>query len=564
LAEIAYSSAEVNALVNEDVRDLGPSIESDLVTAAVELREYLRAAIVRPRASQAKVSLGIAVLDIWRLFIDKESSDGENDGLFAASVVTLGIATSLPASASDGSGDIVRACRSRIEASIQPGDQWDQIWKRSEDFGGTIGFRIDVEAARADRLWESLLAFAAPDVPVALGFAPSESLNALIAVESRIKATSSGDLSSTNDGLTSSHPTHIVYDAIVGASAPIPEWKELESSEPDNGAKRIRIWFGTNREPTSRNDKRCTYSNRLAPGELSYGVCQVNIPRVGELSGGSLPFVSAWMRIGNRSGRPRVESYFRFDGPDEFVSALDDEMAHAQSERNGLVFIHGYATNFTDAATAAARFSINVKHRGPTAMFTWASKGRKFAYRHDEGVVEQSRRQLIDFLATMSERAGLEHVDIVVHSLGNRLLLRSLIDWFSSSPPTSIPLRNIYLGAPDIDQPEFVRDADVYARAGVKTTLYSSDSDAALLASLVVHRLVPRVGLMPPVVTTTDIDTIETSGVDFSRVRHAYVLDSSSIRGDISSVQSGMLDPSARANVHSAGSGLTPDYWRIV
>jgi hypothetical protein len=386
----------------------------------------------------------------------------------------------------------------------------------------------------------------------------------LISVEKRIKATTFNALNSIKAGLATPQPTYPLPEAIVEEETSIPEWMALEDAEPDDGAKRVRVWFGTNREPASRTDPRSTYTNRLAIGKLFYGVCQVNIPRMDEPSGGPLPFASAWLKIGTRYGRPRVESCFSFGGPDEFLSALDVDMAQAQSERTGLVFIHGYATNFTDAATAAARFSLNVKHQGPTAMFTWASRGRTWAYRHDEGVVEQSRQQLIDFLATLSTRAGLEHIDIVVHSLGNRLFLRSLIDWFSGSPPSSVPLRNLYLGAPDIDQPEFIRDAGVYARAGTKTTLYSSTSDTALLASLIVHRSVPRVGLMPPVVTARDIDTIETSGVDFSTVRHAYVLDSSSIRADIFNVQNGALDPAIRANIHSAGSSLIPDYWRIV
>ena len=564
VAGTAYSLDDVISLVRESTPARRSTIESDLLNAATELRDYIRVAMLRPRASSAKVALGIAVLDTWHSIAEEEALDGVADPARVAAVASFGIATGSQGSSADGISAIVQASRRRMEASIEPGSLWAQIWNLSEEIGGIIGFRLDTEAARADRLWESLLAFAAPDTRVDLGIAPRSALVSVSAVAEKIRATNLSTFAALKSGLASRQPSDLVAEEIVAIDSPVPDWQALESAASDDGASRIRVWFGTNREPAFRGDPRSAFTNRLALNELFYGVCQVNLPRAEELSGGLAPFVSAWLRHGTRRGRPRVEDYFRFDGRDGFVDALSGEIAQAQSERTGLVFVHGYATNFAGAAVGAAQFSLNVKHRGPTAMFTWASLGRKSAYIHDEAVVDQSRQQLIEFLSTLSERAGLDHVDVVVHSLGNRLFLRSLIEWFGGSPPAGVPLRNLYLGAPDIDQPEFVRDADIYSRAGRKTTLYSSNADSALLASRAIHRGIPRIGLMPPVVTTSNIDTIETSLVDFSRVQHVYLLESSAIRADIFNVQNGATDPAGRANIHSAGSTLIPDYWRIV
>jgi esterase/lipase superfamily enzyme len=513
----------------------------------------------------------MAVLDMWRAMNEGEvGSSTLGSRAISASVASLGAATSLLSPESDGANEIVSKSRERIEANLDPGSLWYKIWKKSSEIGQRIGFLLDSEAARADKLWDALIAFAAEDERVELGTAPEDIWDSLTLVDARIRATSMADLAAIRSGLgvvQSSHEggqTSIrpPVDSILWDAAATKGWAELDPADLADGAKRINVWFGTNREPYSRADPESGYSAALAD-QLFYGVCRLNVPRQEDLTGGLLPFISAWLRRGTPAGRLTVERYLRFDHRDDFIAQLQFELAQAGSERTGLVYVHGYANSFSDAAAAAARISLAVKHRGPTAMFSWASKGRRSAYRHDERVVEHSRDHLIEFLETICERAGLEHVDLVVHSLGNRLLLRSLVDWFTNSAPASVPLRNVFLGAPDVDQPEFVRHSKIYAAAAMKTTLYGSNSDSALLASRVIHGGVNRVGLMPPVITTADIDTIETSKVDLSRIRHAYIIDASAIRADIHSVQNGTHDPALRANLQAASSGLIPDFWRM-
>jgi hypothetical protein len=140
-------------------------------------------------------------------------------------------------------------------------------------------------------------------------------------------------------------------------------------------------------------------------------------------------------------------------------------------------------------------------------------------------------------------------------------LLRSLIDWFTVNPPSTLPLRNLFLGAPDVAQSEFIRDADKYKLAAAKTTLYGSDSDSALLASKALHRS-PRVGLMLPPVLVKGIDTIETSSIDVSRMGHNGVIDAAAIRADIFHVQDGKMDPSKRPNLNKVSSYPLP-HWRF-
>lgn len=578
----AFDLAEVAALISRRPRPRREEYSSDIVGAGVELREYLLAAMTRPRASNAKVAMGLTVLDIWRRTDETEYAHGYGDGGTAASIASLGAALISREQDIDGASDIVRECRGRIESSITPGSEWDSIWRRATNLGLTIGFFIEEEAARADRLWAAILRLAAPGVRIELGVAPLDALASLAEVDEGVRATGPKIFDAVRSGMPQpvinySRQPNIGNDGQRSDSVPpvdglfteesksseVPDWKSLGAAEGDDGAKRIRVWFGTNREPISRQNRRSPYSGQLATGELFYGVCQVNIPKPEQPVGGSWPFVSAWLRCGIRKGHPKVESYFRFDGAGDFLSALGNDDSNASSERTALVFLHGYATNFTEAATAAARISLNIKHQGPTAMFSWASKGRKNAYRLDERTIDLSRRGVIEFLETLTGSDHVDNVDVIVHSLGNRLFLRSLVEWFKAPAPSSIPLRNIYLAAPDIDLPEFRAESGVYARAATKTTHYCSDSDSALLASRILHRGVPRAGLMPPIETIVDIDTIETSGVDLSQARHSYVIESAAVRADIFGIQSGLVNPVSRANINPGGSSLNPDYWRL-
>jgi esterase/lipase superfamily enzyme len=552
---------EVGSLIRMPALEHEPGVLADLMLAAGELREYLRKAMLRPRASTAKVAMGIAVLDIWRQTTDMESRHSEIDGAVTAAVASLGVATSGDVSDSDELGDIVRACRKRIEASIAPDSRWERIWQRAEAIGRDIGFRIDLEAARAERLWTALIAFSAPDAGIDLRAASPEALSSLLVVESKIRATGDAILAAVKSDCST--PDTAVEVGGSDDRRMQADHQRVGHVEPEDEASRVMVWFGTNREPASRHQPDSSYTNRLANGELFYGVCHVNVPKVEEPGGGPGPYISAWLQLGDRRGRLRVERYFRFSGEIEFLNALQEETAKAPTERTGLIFLHGYATNFTAAATAAARISLGIKHQGPTAMFSWASKGTKHAYRHDETVVEQSRQQLTAFLKTLTMRAGLEQIDVVVHSLGNRLFLRSLIDWFKGPAPGNVPFRNIYLGAPDVDQHEFQNHAGVYAVAGERTTLYGSNSDSALLASRILHRGTWRAGMTPPAATYLHIDTIETSGGDPSRLRHAYVIDAPAIRADIFSIQKGIHQPSKRANINPAGSTHAPDYWLL-
>jgi hypothetical protein len=570
----AYELVDVLAMFNQPIRDdLGSSSGSTLVALGSELRGYLRTAPGRRFASPAKVSLGIAVLDIWTGFSSDLDQARYPQPAESAAFATIGAATALLTTAMSDARELILVARERIERAIENVPDLQEQWLVSTEIGTETGFYLDIEARRAERVWRALVTFDADAAPVALSANSSRMIQLLRDVKARLGAT---ELTKIAEVKTSWPTAPLIYPSSgqvtaggaifeqVEVGEAVGPWESLEHVSSDGGAQRRLIWFGTNRMPTKQNDVTSTYSNEIAPDKLFYGYCQVNIPVVGDVSGGLHPLFSRWLRRGSvHASRPNIDSYYRFSSQADFINELQSHLAAGEAEvRTALVFIHGYNTNFNQAVVSAAQLSANINHHGPTAIFSWPSRANFVKYRHDRRMIDASRPQLLEFLQTIQSITEVDHVDVVAHSLGNQLLLDSLVDWFRHVSPTSIPLRNLFLGAPDIAQTEFLSKVSVYAQAAQKTTLYGSDSDAALICSKVLNQN-PRVGLMPPIALATGIDTIESSRVDLSCVGHNAITNARAIQTDIFLVQGGILSPDNRPFLQRVGSPPHIPYWRF-
>ena len=566
--ETAYTVEEVSQMAHEfDLRLPAFEEHSGLVALASELSNYLRAASGRVKASESKVAIGIAVLDIWSegsASILEPQLSQDRRLVHAASLITVGAATAILQPDGEEANDAISIARLRIEQAISELEPWREVWSAANRLGAQTGFCLELEASRAVRIWQAMFRFAADHSPLLLPVIPVTVLPALQTVISRSRATDSAMLTT----IKASWPPLQSDIPSEGSYAPLPPARELDPHESilraDDKGEFVSVWFGTNRVPDRASDPTSGYSSTLDPGNLHYGRCNVKVPPTEEALGGIGRFISAWLRPGrSRSSRFGVESYYRFANELAFQQELDSELKHMASDsRSVLVFIHGYNTSFQAGAEAAARLSVGIKHPGATAMFSWASRGKLLKYGDDERTVDLSRHDLAAFLQTLSSVVDFDHIDVVVHSLGNRLFLRTLVDYFQNGPPPVWRLRNLFLGAPDIDQSEYLRDASIYLQAAASATMYGSTSDTALLASQVQHRGIPRAGLMPPVAWTGAVHAIETSAANNSRLGHNVLLDVPSIHADAKQIVDGQFNPDLRANLRRSGSSTNP-YWRF-
>lgn len=319
----------------------------------------------------------------------------------------------------------------------------------------------------------------------------------------------------------------------------------------------IKVWYGTNRAPVSSPTKSIEYTTKL-DDRLHYGQCRVCVPQVPDASGGMGNFIRSWVKIGNKRKSSKVDQINQAYNSIEFISDLQGEILKSNSDSTALVYVHGYNNSFREAAITAAEFSLAIKYPGITAFFSWPSSAKIRNYQQDEAIVSQSDDQLLEFLLTLMSTPSLEAIDVIVHSLGNRLFLDSITTWVQKIKPSIIPLRNVYLGAPDVDARDFKLRSTMFSRVAQKTTLYASKSDSALLASHVFNKGTDRVGFVPPIFVDSSMDTIEASAANSSRLGHNYLINSMGVRSDIFNIQSGHVDPNTRPNLRSSPGS---DYW---
>lgn len=189
-----------------------------------------------------------------------------------------------------------------------------------------------------------------------------------------------------------------------------------------------------------------------------------------------------------------------FEEQDAFVSALDRELqSRPQSERNVLIFVHGYNTDFSSAVLRIAQFVHDSGYEGIPVLFTWASRGRTLDYVYDLNSTLHARDGMLEVAVSISEDTNVNHIDILAHSMGNFLTVeamrqRALSGKFNNNGR----LNSIVLAAPDIDIDLFQRQLDWLRPGNLPVYVLTSSDDKALRISRRIAGNVDRVGAAKP------------------------------------------------------------------
>jgi len=219
------------------------------------------------------------------------------------------------------------------------------------------------------------------------------------------------------------------------------------------------VWFGTNRRPLDPADPGKGFGSEVDE-RIHFGKRIVRIPsshKVGEL--GSPLWKRLLLQVDDRItvdpatvlAREAFERDVR-----RFLSGLD------ASDRNVLVYIHGFNTGFDDAARRAAQLGFDLKVPGITVLYSWPSRGSVSGYLADLSAIEASEAQIADFLIAVSALADRGKVHIIAHSMGNRGLLRALHRATAQAAlRAGTRFGQIFLSAPDISVAAFRQLATV-------------------------------------------------------------------------------------------------------
>jgi len=292
------------------------------------------------------------------------------------------------------------------------------------------------------------------------------------------------------------------------------------------------VWFGTNRRPDP--DRPGHFTNTRFE-RTAYGRAEVAIPQAHRFGETGTPFWKRLLRVDLRDDRLRVQQVSLKDQA-AWVADLQETLAAAQragGPSQALVFLHGYNVGFEDAAIQAAQIGFDLKVPGATAFFSWPSKGALLDYPADEASIEDSEAAITEFLVAFCSQVKADQVNLVVHSMGNRGLLRAL-EHIAADVETRGRVRfgQIFLAAPDVSRGLFLDRAKLYPQFSQRTTLYASNGDLALLSSRLLHAA-PRAGYFKPYTVAPGIDTVAVPDFNLDLLGHAYYAQAEALLGDL-------------------------------
>jgi len=240
----------------------------------------------------------------------------------------------------------------------------------------------------------------------------------------------------------------------------------------------------------------------------------------------------------------------------EFQKELERD-ATRDGRRDVLVFMHGYNVSFEEAAMRAAQVSYDLGFPGIVVLFSWPSLAKVLGYLADGDRAQTSGKSLASLLGLLSG-GPWQHVHLMAHSMGNRVLLSGLAD--NDAP--DLPIGQIVMVAADVYQGQFQLHQPKIANIGQLLTSYVSSTDRALFVSRFLHQA-GRIGYAgnKPFVSqgmdTVDATSINTSFLGLG-LGHSYFSDKRPMLTDLGYLLQHGLPASQREGLRAS-----PDntYW---
>ena len=334
------------------------------------------------------------------------------------------------------------------------------------------------------------------------------------------------------------------------------------ASPPPSRHTLINVLFGTDRVPLAAKDGRARYGNEGAKS-LSLGVATVSIPDKNTHVKGRLER-PRWYRLEFRENVDKhivITSLEQFD-EEEFVKRARAARESDGSNDEALLFVHGFNVGFEDSIRRTAQFAVDLEFSGLAIAYSWPSKGSLFGYHSDGDVSESSMFRLAEFIEFIRAKLNLKRLNIVAHSMGNRVLARALNQHVLTAPPDpGATLHQVVFAAPDINPTTFGGFAEVFAKSCERCTLYASAHDMALTASKWIYRR-SRAGADVRAVIEYGVDAIDASKVDDSMLGHSYFSDKRVLLQDLSELLFSNRAPDKRYGLTEIVVG-TGRYWQF-
>ncbi|WP_372529910.1 MULTISPECIES: alpha/beta hydrolase [Henriciella] len=335
--------------------------------------------------------------------------------------------------------------------------------------------------------------------------------------------------------------------------------RELLTGSTQDAVDCVRVFYGTNRKvrfdgaaPAADGEIDTTGTEAENAGELHLGRADVWLPKLIEEGGtrerGETPFLQGEVpEEANELVKYVFLTRITKTGQERFLMELDDQLIENNSY-SALLFVHGFNTPFEDALIRSAQLSVDLSRRdlfdvGVPILFSWPSAGKVSLgdYRGDQDRSIEAAPYLEEFLDIIIENSDIDRINIVAHSMGNRILTKALedyaADYLERHGEGDIEFR-IILVAADVDREIFDQITGVLDNLKANVTIYTSDADRALHVSEIVNqklRLGDTDGNKPYIRRNEFYETVDATGVatELFGLGHNYYSDNPFILGDM-------------------------------
>jgi esterase/lipase superfamily enzyme len=322
------------------------------------------------------------------------------------------------------------------------------------------------------------------------------------------------------------------FFAILTLAAPAAfSSSPLQDVTPGPDFSTVKVFYATDRAFTGAAGPTDMFGYEQAqPPTITYGTAQISIPR------GHQPGIMDEPRVwkGQFWSNPARDIVLlateRVDGQAFFKAVA--ERAALSSRHGVLVVVHGFWTDFNEAVRRAAQIKYDLNFDGPTVVYSWPSLNAARLYFADEKNAEWAIPHLRDLLAQLQNSVGSASVNIIAHSLGNRIAVHAL-QLLSNSGAAGTHFDQVILTAPDIDAPTFIELQPDIVRLCRRLTLYASSHDQALWVSKTLHTGHRAGEAGAGIIILPDMDTIDVGDVDGSWLGHSYVFENITVITDI-------------------------------
>jgi hypothetical protein len=220
-------------------------------------------------------------------------------------------------------------------------------------------------------------------------------------------------------------------------------------------------------------------------------------------------------------------------------SKIFEKKEFLQQIRNGqkdvLLFVPGYKYSFDETLQLGLRIAERSEFDATVVSYAWPSRNRLLAYGADYDTNEWSVEHFTDFLTDVVNALPEGKVlHIAAHSIGNRLLLQSLLRLRLSREK----LGELIMIAPDVDAQTFVEQVPKCGAFRRKTVYISPRDQALKFSDFWFHSNTPRAG--EEYVVLNGLETIDASRLHTGIAGHAYFENSQLMLDDLGAVLKGL------------------------